>query len=268
MTRRRAQAGFTLIELMIAMMILAMISVGIYDITTSSFDKREKIEAEGDFYNSLRVGLDVLGRDLTAIYSPQASALPGDLGKPPQQAQPGQQGQPQGQQPTYQSSEMPQGTPTDFWGEPLNQQGVRPTRFQGEETKMSFISSSHMRLYRDTPESEFAKIAYSLEEPKNPDPNAKVKSKLLVKREDPNILGEDGRPSDTEVSYTLIENVKNVTFEYLDGEKDTWSKRWDTSSADHKSVFPSIIKVTVEVFVPNTESTLIVTQEYRPELNL
>ncbi|MBI3558620.1 MAG: prepilin-type N-terminal cleavage/methylation domain-containing protein [Deltaproteobacteria bacterium] len=266
---RPAQSGFTLIELLIAMTILAIISLGVYDITNSTFSRRESIEQEGDFYNSLRVGLDVLGRDIGQLYTPQAGALPGTIGQAPQTT-PGQpaQGQQAGGNPAnvYGTASVPLGTATDYWGEPINESGVRPSRLQGEEGKLSFISNSHMRIYRDASESEFEKVSYSLEDPKTPDPL--VKGKLLVKHEDPNAFIDEERGSETDVRYVLVDGVKSLSFEFLDSEKDTWSKRWDTSGIDHKGVYPAVIKITLEVYFPRSDHTFTVVQQYRPELSL
>jgi prepilin-type N-terminal cleavage/methylation domain-containing protein len=271
----RAQHGFTLIELMIAMTILAMISIGIYDVTSGTFERRESVEAEGDFYNSLRVGLDVLGRDLTQLYSPQGPALPAKYSKdlaPP--AAPsgggltGAGGLPGGVMP-YNSEQANLGDATDFWNAAVDADGLRRSRFNGEETRMSFVSTSHVRIYRDSLESDLVKISYALEDPKSPDPNLVKGSKLLVKHESVDVFGDDQKERDSDVRMTLVENVKAVSFEYLDGDKDEWNKKWDTAGADHKDVFPAIVRVTIEVYQPGpAQSTLTVKQEYRPELNL
>lgn len=271
--RSSRKAGFTIIEMLIAMTILSFIALGVYEITTSTFSRRESIEQEGDFYNSIRVALDVVGRDVSQIYSPMPDALPGDLGKalrPPGAS--GQSGaslqQQQGAGAYGAQNQMPLGQPTDFWGEPINKEGVRPSRFQGEETKLSFVSSSHMRIYKDSPESELSKITYSLEEPKVPEPG--VKGKVLVKFEDTDVFEDEQRSKskdeETAVSFSLLTGVKSLSFEYLDAEKDTWSKRWDTSGMDHKGVYPAVIKITIEVYMPNSENTFVVTQQWRPEL--
>ncbi len=261
---RSAQSGFTLIELLIAIVIFAFISLGVYDITNSTFARRESIEQEGDFYNSIRVGLDVLGRDITQLYTPQAGALPGTIGQAAQPA--GSSGQQPQSGYAQATQNVPLGTATEFWGEPINESGVRPSRLQGEETKLSFVSNSHMRIYQDADESEFEKVSYALEDPKTPDPL--VKGKLLVKHEDPNVFIDEERGSETDVRYVLVEGVKSISFEYLDGEKDSWSKRWDTAGTDHKGVYPAIIKVTLEVYFTRSENTFTVVQQYRPELPL
>lgn len=256
--------GFTLIELMIAMLVLSFISLGIYNATTETFKRRAETEEDGDFYNAIRLALDVIGRDVTSIYSPQAAALPYGVGDAlgPSGAS-GASGQP-----PPQAAAQPQdfGPPLKFWGAPVNDKNVRPSRFQGEENKMTFVANTHARLYRDSRESELAKISYALEEQKNPEPGNP--GKVLVKHEDPDVFNEDdARDSETDVRYALLDIVKNVTFEYLDGDKDVWNKKWDTESSDHKNKFPDIIKVTLEVYTPaNTGNTFTVVQQYRPEL--
>jgi prepilin-type N-terminal cleavage/methylation domain-containing protein len=265
----RKQAGFTLVEILIAMTILAFIAMAVYENTTQSFALRDSVEQEGDFYNSLRVSLDILGRDITHIYTPQAEALPGNVGKAPQPNQPGQPGQqPTGSFLPGQNSSNVAGEALTFWGEPINAQGVRPSRLNGEETKLTFVIDSHVRLFRDSQESDFAKITYTLGDDKLPANGVNARGKVLIKKEDPTVFDfqDEKKDSETEVSTVLLDNIKSLKFEYLDGEKDRWYTRWDTAGIDHKNVFPSVIQITVEVFLPNTDTTFKVVQQYRPEL--
>jgi len=261
----RRSRGFTIIELMIAMIILSFIALAVYQNTSQSFVLRDKLERDGDFYNSIRVALDLFARDVAHIYTPQAAALPGDIGKasapPDPNKPPAQSPDPAAAQNYNFTLNM---TTLPLWGEPVNPSGVRPSRFNGEATRVSFLTNSHMRLFRDTPESDFAGISYALEEDKlSEQPGAKA----LVKREGTEIFSEREDP-EAEVRYTLLTNVRNLKFQYLDGEKDTWSDKWDTTGMDHKDVFPSIVEITLEVFVPGTEGTFTITQRYRPEMQL
>ena len=75
--------GFTIIELMIAMTIMSFIAVFVYQNTSKSFELRETLTQDSDFYNSTRVALDIFARDIVHIFNPQAAALPGELGKSP-----------------------------------------------------------------------------------------------------------------------------------------------------------------------------------------
>ena len=266
----KRQSGFTIIELMISLVILSFIALGIYNNTSQSFILRDNVEQDGDFYNSIRVSIDVLGRDVQQMYSPQTSALPGDIGQAggPSGAS-GAPGFVQGQQ------QQSFGTDSYYWSEPINANGVRASRFQGDATKISFIINSHMRLFRDTPESDFAKIMYTLEDEKNPMPGQS--GKVLVKYEDPVAFDEKDK-SDQMARYELITNVKSLEFKYLDSEKDTWYNKWDTAEGvDHKGVFPAVIEINLEIFSPaaakqevsaTEKSAFKVIERFRPELPL
>lgn len=258
------------------MTILAFIALAVYQNTAQSFALRDKLEMDGDFYSSLRVVMDTISRDISHIYTPQASALPGKIGKSTNlnlanaaaQAAGQQPGQQQGQQNAENSSlfypvVVEVGNVLEYWGEALNLQGVRNSRLQGEKEKISFIANSHIRAYKDSAESDFAKIKYELEKDNLSEKNAKS----LVKREDTDVFF-DNLKSETEIRYTLLTNVKGLKFRYLDGEKDTWYDKWDTTSTDRKGVFPSVIEVELEVFYPRSENTFKLTQNFKPEMPL
>lgn len=253
------QGGFTLIEMLIAMFILSFIAMAVYNNTTQVYKIRDSVENEGDFYNAIRVTLDVMGRDVAQIYTPKTAALPGDAGKAKKtNLQPGQPGfsNAYGNDPN-------QGDPLPFWGAPVNEFGVRPSRLQGEATKISFIANSHMRLFQDVAESDFAKITYALADPKS---TATSRATTLVKRENVAVFDEND-PPEKEVEYTLVQNVKTLKFRFLDGEKDQWADKWDTTSQDHKGKFPDVIEVTLEVFLPGSlQNTLTVVQRFKPEM--
>ncbi|MBI2606259.1 MAG: type II secretion system protein [Deltaproteobacteria bacterium] len=244
-------SGFTLIELMISMTILSFIAMTVYQTTSRSFELRETLSQDGDFYNAIRVALETFGRDVTHIYTPQAASLPGEMGKP---AKPGSEAA---------AALSPSVYP--FWGALINSHGVRPSRFNGSDTKISFVINSHVRLFRDSAESEFAKITYALEEDKLAGGNVLA----LVKRENPNAFTlEEKLSDDDEIRYTLISGVKGLRLRYLDGEKDSWSSSWDTTSSDHLGKFPSLVEIELEMELPKSGNTFTAQQRYRTELAL
>lgn len=252
--RAKLRAGFTIIELMIAMAIFSFIAVTIYSGSSKSFELRESLSLDGDFYSSIRVALDTLGRDIIQIYSPQAASLPGDIGKsPPTQIVPG------GAPPVILSPNI-----YKYWGALINEFGVRPSRFIGEEKKVSFISNSHSRLYKDSAETEFAKITYALED----DKLSKKSDLALIKYEDPDAFNLDKDESEQMIRYSLLNGIKSIKFRYLDGEKDQWYSSWDNTSMNNKDKFPSIIEIELEASMPKTGNSFTVIQHYRPELPL
>ena len=259
--KNHRQSGFTLIEMIIAMTLLAFISVGTYSLTSSSFSLREKLEAENDFYNSIHTALYQLDRDFSMIYTPQLKAMPqamsfADVLQP-------------GLNAANTAGEMfDPGIATQFWGTNVNRFRIRLSRFTGEKDKVQFISNSHVRVYRDSRESEFAKIVYTMED--EPVDGSKLNTaKALIRYEDPVVFVDDGRRSETDIRYALLQKIKSLKFEYLDGKTDRWADVWDTERPETKNRYPALIKVVVEIQQPppaQEGNTLSVTQIYKPEL--
>ena len=264
--RTRRNPGFTLIELIISMTILAFISLGVYQLTANSFEMREKLEAEADFYNTIRTALAQMERDVLMIYTPQVGALPRQLA---QATVPGQQGQGSGQ--TAGEPPFDPGVSTPFWGPLFNRFGVRPSRLQGEAGKISFISSSHVRLFKDSHETEFAKITYALEDDRLSRGADGSVPKALVRYEDHDAFTDDGRPSETNARYVLLVPVVSLKFTFLDGRNDQWQNNWDTDGRDTKNQYPALIKVALEMRLPPPapkDATFEVVQVIKPELAL
>jgi prepilin-type N-terminal cleavage/methylation domain-containing protein len=257
----RKRAAFTLIELLIAITVLSFISLSIYTGTSNSFSLRENLERDNDFYNSVRAAVDVVGRDLAHMYVPQAASMPGDAGKniydDPLNVD--------ARNTTPPPPGFPYGEIMKFWSVPINPSGFRYTRFNGNETEVTFVANSHIRLYRDTPECEFVKISYSLSDGLKSGAN-----KRLIKVEDTDVF-TDASSSDTAISYTLLSNVKSLKLRYLDGRSDAWHSKWDSVAVDFKHVYPQVIEVSLVVAGPDTRNPnaeFKVTQAFRPEMAL
>ncbi len=235
-------------------MILTFIALGIYQATTQTFRLREVLSVEGDFYNGIHLSMDIMQRDVALIYNPML-ILPPKKGPSPGP----QQNQPQGNQPEGLGPELDPKSAAAFnnagvmnesqyWGPVADKSGFRPARFQGSNNKMSFIAASHIRIYRDAPESEFAKVAYELgPEVKNADiPGASI----LYKIESPNVYEDEERKDKFIVRYPLLHGVQKLAFKYYRKEKDAWLDNWDSNNGDTKGIYPDEIKVSIEVAGP------------------
>ncbi len=253
-TQIAAQKGFTLLELLIAISILAFISIGVYQITAKTFSMRSKLGADAEFYNLVRGSLDLMRRDLIHIYTPQLSALPASLS--------------QKQVVNAGDNTFDPGQPTAYWSLKVNNFNIRPSRFAGDNKSMTFISNGHVRLYEDIPESEFTKLKFEIQDD---DVNKAEGLKAITRISDPNAFPDENRKSDTEQTLVILRRVKFARFRYLDGEQDQWFDTWDSSRAEMQNRFPSLIEVSIEV-VPSPplppNATLAITQLYKPELAL
>jgi len=257
-----SEAGFTLLEVLISIIVLSFISLGIYQATAETYKLREELLNESDFYNTIRLTMSILQRDVTLMYSPivlipQASPSPlagGFQPAPNPNARPS---------PSFLQTDPDLGQESDFWGPALDKTGIRPSRFVGSDKKISFISSSHIRLYKDTPESEFAKVTYELVTDEF-DPN----SFMLVKTESVDVFQMEDRKDQTKRTYPLMHGIKTLKFRFYNKNKDngTWEPAWDSVDTDEdKNIYPDIVEVNFEVYGP-TKLYFNGVYDFKPEL--
>lgn len=101
--------------------------------------------------------------------------------------------------------------------------------FSGEEGSLSFISSSHERIFKDSKEYDLVEIGYFTEAAEEGE------SLCLWRRED--------RTPDDDVleggeKEKLIEHLESIEFKYYDGEE--WRDEWDSKE---ESYLPQAVKV-------------------------
>ena len=116
-------------------------------------------------------------------------------------------------------------------------------------SQISFISSSHIRLYKDTPESTFAKVTYELVTDEF-DPN----SQMLVKTESFDVFQMEERKDVSKRTYPLMHGIKTLKFRFYNKNKDngTWEPSWDSVDSDEdKNIYPDVVEVNFEVYGPS-----------------
>lgn len=260
---RSSEAGFTLLEVLISIIVLSFISLGIYQATSETYKLREELLNESDFYNTIRLTMSILQRDITLMYSPivllpAASPSPTLAGGFQQVPSPNAR-----PSPSFLQTDPDLAQESDYWGPALDKTGIRPSRFVGSDKKISFISSSHIRLYKDTPESEFAKVSYELVTDEF-DPNAL----MLVKTESIDVFQMEDRKDVSKRSYPLMHGIKTLKFRFYNKNKDngTWEPSWDSVDSDEdRNIYPDIVEVNFEVYGP-TKLYFNGIYDFKPEL--
>ncbi|MFZ9595083.1 MAG: prepilin-type N-terminal cleavage/methylation domain-containing protein [Bdellovibrionia bacterium] len=236
-----SSTGFTLLEVLISMAILAFICFGIFQATTQTYQLRDSLSAEADLNNEVVLAMGVIQRDIQLIYSPVV-ALPQAVAS----------GVPAG------SENLPPPIPREdgersfkFWSQMVENTGLRPSRFQGTDQKLSFISTSHIRIYKESPESDFAKVTYEL---KKDDQNRDHPDTfVLVKTESSNAFSNEESRDPFIKSYIVLHGIKRLSYTYYqkDGELLKTSKNWDTDREETRHLFPDIIGISLEVLGRN-----------------
>jgi prepilin-type N-terminal cleavage/methylation domain-containing protein len=243
-TSQDSSAGFTLLEVLVAIFILTFISLGIFQATTQTYGLRQTLSEEGDFYNEIRLSMNIVQRDVTSLYSPiyvdpKYNPTPTASSSPPpftqQTSNPANPVDPTLAQ-TY-----------DYWEPAIDSMGVRPSRFVGTEKKISFVANSHVRVYKETPESEFSTITYDLAKD---DTNPELQ--MLVKTESTDAFTLDPRHADPYIrTYALLHGIKKFAYRFYRKDKDEWGPKWDTDIDEFKNIYPDIVELTVEALGPH-----------------
>ena len=117
------QLGFTLVEVLIALSIVAIISSLIYGSFARTFDVREQVTQSQERYHGLRVALERMAREISMAF-------------------------------VYNCQQLD--TPT---GE-RRQQTLFKLEHEGKFDKLTFTSFSHLRLFKDVHESDQNVLSY------------------------------------------------------------------------------------------------------------
>lgn len=121
MTRHQRRAGVTLIEVMVAMAIIAIVSTLLYTAFSQTASNKRAIERQLDRQHEIRMGLERIARELSMAYvSIQVNPSP-----------------------------ALQAVKTCFIG-----------KDEGGSSRIDFTSFSHRRLYRDAHESDQNELSY------------------------------------------------------------------------------------------------------------
>lgn len=272
---KSSEAGFTLLEVLISLAILIFICFAIFQATTETYKLRDNLTVEGDLNNSMILAMSVVQRDINLIYSPKIAMPNKKPAGPPNSGQNNyQQNNYQGGIPGNGGGAIPGEEITDdltqtlpFWSAAIQASGLRPSRLVGKENKLTFIALSHVRIYKEAPESEFARITYELKsDSKNMDNPGTY---ILMKTESPNAFANEDRQDTTAITYEVLHGIKSFTFSYHQKDGEGWKtlNSWDTDREDTKNIFPDIIEIKLEILGPKKFS-LEGDYKFRPEIPL
>ena len=215
------EAGLTLLEVMIAMALLAFISIAIYQATSRSFELNFKLGAESNDYSALVLSLQAVESDLSQVFTPIMESMPA---KPDQ-------------------------TATQFWSPGVRSDGLRRARFKGDKEHLTFITNSNRRVEADSPQSDFVKISWEVE--KNNSGNYS-----LIRSADWDIYHYEENTAAKPTKVTLVDNLASVKFSYYRKENKTWEDNWDSENPYAKpgNRYPELISLKVEVPDPTNSA--------------
>lgn len=210
---KTCERGITLLEVLIAMTLLAFVSIAVFQATTRSFDVNRTLSAEANEATAILLSLAVVENDLAQIYSPMLGNIP----------------------------HKPDDKITAFWSAPVRTDGFRRSRFTGTSSKVTFVANNNRRVEADSPVSDFQKITWEVDRNNN-------NTFSLYRSTDWDAFHyEDGTVAKP-TRVALLENLSSAKFTFYRKLDKTWQDEWESEGVyvKEETRFPDLIALTVE----------------------
>lgn len=217
--------GFTLIEVLVSVAVLAMIMASVWSSTKQSLDSKERVENRDELYQSGRVALRKIADDVSMAFlikSPaERSATAAATGTA-----------------TAEVQTRPRPI-TFFIGED-----------RGERDEVRFTTLSNIRLFKNAKQSDQGKVSYSVQP--SPEDSQVIN---LVRTFSPYL---DDQNTVEGTSYVVAENIREFGLEYYDLRKQEWGRTWNTETIDWKERLPRAVRITLSFPDPDDDQESIV----------
>ena len=213
--------GFTLIEVLVAVTLLAIISILVWQSMGSSIASKERFEKKEEVFRGGSLALDRMmrGLQMAVIYSS-----------------------------------------VDFLGvSPGGEQQTKSVLIglnNGDQDKLTFETLSHVRYLKDVKESDQSEVSYFLEpEEDAPGEDVKVSGLFSLKKREQS--PPDADPDEGGTTLTLLDGVKELNFRYFDPQKWEYLDEWDSTKVDYLNKLPRAVEITLVMQDPVDEEGTI-----------
>ena len=222
--------GFTLIEVLIAVSILAILSLLTGQSIQNAIRDKNRIQKNIDHSSSLRSAFKVIERDIQMAFNFKdlnqqvVEKLKAEEEKRKNQGQSDNRPPPPGFAPQAQ--------------EPL-------TQFLGDREQIHFTSLNHVRMFADARESDQQEVGYYVAQCRKLGQPDKT-TRCLWRRTTPYL---DERVDEGGSARVLLEDVSNLEFRFYSIEKEDWVETWrsgEGGDAITRNKFPDAVEVTLE----------------------
>lgn len=229
----RQTKGFTLIEVILAISILATLSVLVATALGRALKARTKIQAEVQDVSGLRDAIKIMRADIYQAYNHydfEKEIIDSAKKTTPKP------GQPATPTPPVDPNAQPQRE---------NKREDPKTDFVGDTDQINFVTLNNGRFLANDIQADFVEVGYALKACKN---LTKDTSSQCLFRRVQKVLDDDVTKGGTE--SVLLENVKEFKLRYTGDSKKDWQKDWKTVGGQDdsvKGIFPDAVEITLAI---------------------
>ncbi|MCC7405612.1 MAG: prepilin-type N-terminal cleavage/methylation domain-containing protein [Bdellovibrionales bacterium] len=265
----RNESGLTLLEVVIATAILAVLSVYTAESVQNAVRSKVKVEKEVDRVTGVRDALRIMERDINLAFhyrdinvdlynlaekerlerlkkGPDKSNEKKEEEMTEEEKKKAEEAKRKAEEERAKNGDQPA---KEF--KPKQQKIF--THFLGNEDSLHFTTLNNSRIRNDDKSSDQGEVGYFLKDCRSRF-NKKAKSQCLWRRLDP-IIDDDVEKGGTET--VLLEHVERFELRYLGpGKEEDWVKQWKTDKGDESqnSKFPYAVEITLEYHNKDVES--------------
>lgn len=223
----KKSAGFTLLELIIAISIFAVMSAFVATSIQNGIKAKRKIQTTIDEVSRMRDSLKLMERDLNMAYhhvdweKEFLDKVKKSSGAPPPAF---------GTGPIEPLAEVKRADPT--------------TQFVATADKLNFVTMNNARFQTDNKMADFVEIGYELKNCSSTD--GKSNSSCLWRRQTGAVDMDVTKGGD---SLVLLENITELKFRFLGEGKQDWVSDWNSteqaSDASMKGRYPLAVEISI-----------------------
>lgn len=253
------QSGFTLIEVMVALAILAALSLLTAQAMRSGISNKMIMQTAIERETLVTDALRIIRADITAAFHHRdiAVAMYNEIVSPPKNPNPNNPQQnpapgapPANPNPPNNANNQNQQTPQVPLGTP-RPTPIPMTGFSGDPEALYFTTLNHTRTIRDAKESDQAKVGYYVKSCKTRRGNKEENTRCLFRSLSTQL---DGDVTQTGPESILVENVEEFKLRYLGPGQDDYVDTWKTGQngvEGTRDKFPYAVEVTLTVHDKN-----------------
>jgi prepilin-type N-terminal cleavage/methylation domain-containing protein len=233
-TSTKAQSGFTLVEILVAITIMSFMMISVYTIVDGNINTKETVIKEDREFLQIYIAFHRVDLDISQIYSPlYFSSL--DLPKPNSNGTAPQNNNSNQNTPN-------QFIPTQLFPKETVKQHLIPLFEQEDKTSFTFMTSANKRYIQDQRQSRYAWVSYSLES--DPKPIKPEGPKMWVRRSIAEGIYDPNLDLDAVKPQVLLRGVKELIIEFWSRKRTDWVDRLSLLGSEERNT-PRAVRFTV-----------------------